>query len=882
VHVHLVLVKLFQSFANKLKGRKKMNIQRKVLAASILILLMSSIALMQTSIPSAEAQLASQQPVSGPLPSGVTADATIQTIAHLSFRPRPIGLGQPLLVNIWMQPPISAVRQFTQAFTVTITKPDGTKEVIGPMDSYLGDGTAWFEYTPDQVGKWTIKFDFLGMYYPAGRYYNGYIVTNSSGTQFTLSSYYQPSSNGPFDLIVQENQVASWPPSSLPTDYWTRPVAPHNREWWSILGNWPSTGVVGGGADWPANTNKYNVYNGGTMNNYYAAYVKAPNTAHVVWKRQFALGGLIGGTMGQQSIGESGTVIYGHPTIICMGRAFQMVTKAFDGVLQSVWQSYDIRTGEVYWELTGITQPPTFITYDPGGYGGESNAAAQPFTARVFLGYIGNGRLITYRPWNGAVVGNYSIAPLTTGVFYADPYVLSVQNLGNSVPADQRYRLINWTTKGTLANLTTNTDTRIVSNISWPFSNLGNVADFETGIAVSTASVIPTATQVAAELQIRAASLTTGQLLWNVTSGVNTGQFPDQLADHGKYATRFNDGYWYCWDLNTGKELWKSELSSWPWGTFGTYGTTSYGGMIISSQFDCICGIDWNTGKIVWKFESENYPYETPYTGSNGTTVGSWHSVACVADGKIYDMNAEHSPDQPLKRGWKLHCINATTGEGIWNITSTQAGGGDGSRVFQGAIADGYLAISNAYDATEYVFGKGKSATTVEGPKTAITLGQSVVITGTVLDQSPGQPGTPCVSKESMTTQMEYLHMQYPIDGIAHNFTMTGVPVTLTAIDQNGNPTNIGTATTSAYYGTFELAWTPPAEGTYKIIAAFAGDDSYGSSGASTAVLVGPAEQQIVIPEQATPPDNTMMILGVGIAVIIAVALVGVILYRKK
>jgi hypothetical protein len=304
--------------------------------------------------------------------------------------------------------------------------------------------------------------------------------------------------------------------------------------------------------------------------------------------------------------------------------------------------------------------------------------------------------------------------------------------------------------------------------------------------------------------------------------------------------------------------------------------------MIISSSYDSICGIDWDTGKIVWKFESVTYPYETPYTGENGTTVSSWHSVACVADGKIYTMNAEHSPDQPLKRGWKVHCINATTGEGIWNMTATQAGGGDGSRVFQGAIADGYIAISNAYDATEYVFGKGKSATTVEGPKTAIALGQSVIITGAVLDQSPGQPGTPCVSTDSMTIQMEYLHMQYPIDGIAHNATITGVPVMLTAIKSDGSVIDLGTVTTNGYYGTFSLAWTPPDEGTYTIAASFAGDDSYGSSGAATAVSVGPVAEAITIPEQVTPIDYTMAILGVGIAVIIAVALATVLLYRKK
>jgi hypothetical protein len=865
------------------ENMKLLTYKAKLTSVIAIVLLMASAAPIALLVQPAEAQLASQQPVSGPLPSGVTADATIETIAHLSFRPRPIGLGQPLLVNMWLQPPIAASRMFIKAFTVTITKPDGTKDVIGPMDCYLGDGTAWFEYAPDQVGNWTLKFDFLGMYYPAGRYYNGYIVTNTSGTQFTASSYYAPSSDGPYDLVVQEGQVASWPAAPLPTDYWTRPVEPFNREWWSILGNWPATGVVGGGSNWPADTNKYNVYNGGTMNNYYAAYVIAPNTAHIAWTRQFALGGLIGGTMGEQSIGESGTVIYGHPTIICMGRAFQTVTKAFNGAVQSVWQSYDIRTGEVYWELTNITQPPTFIMYDPGGYSGESNAAAQPFTARVFLGYIGNGRLITYRPWNGAVVGNYSIAPLTTGVFYANPYVLSVQDLGATAGAN-RYRLINWTTKGTLANLTTTTDTRVVSNISYPFSTLGNVADFETGIAVSTAGVSPAATQVATDTRIMAASLTTGQLLWNISAGVNTGQFSAgiALADHGKYATRFNDGYWYCWDLSTGQRLWKSELSGWPWGTFGTYGTTSYGGMIISSSYDSIWGIDWDTGKIVWKFESVTYPYETPYTGENGTTVSSWHSVACVADGKIYTMNCEHSPDQPLKRGWKLHCINATTGEPIWDISATQAGGGDGSRVFQGAIADGYLAISNAYDATEYVFGKGKSATTVTAPDIVIQKGNGVVIEGTVMDMSPGQPNTPCVSVESMTTQMEYLHMQYPIDGIAHNATITGVPVMLTAIKSDGSVIDLGTVTTNGYYGTFSLAWTPPDEGTYTITASFAGDDSYGSSGAATAVSVGPAAEAITIPEQVTPIDYTMAILGVGIAVIIAVALATVLLYRKK
>jgi hypothetical protein len=91
------------------------------------------------------------------------------------------------------------------------------------------------------------------------------------------------------------------------------------------------------------------------------------------------------------------------------------------------------------------------------------------------------------------------------------------------------------------------------------------------------------------------------------------------------------------------------------------------------------------------------------------------------------------------------------------------------------------------YDGYLYWFGKGKSATTVTAPDIVVSKGTGVVIRGTVLDLSPAQPGTPCVSKDSMSTQMEYLHMQKPIDGMWHNLTMTGVPVALTAIGSDGN-----------------------------------------------------------------------------------------------
>jgi hypothetical protein len=125
-----------------------------------------------------------------------------------------------------------------------------------------------------------------------------------------------------------------------------------------------------------------------------------------------------------------------------------------------------------------------------------------------------------------------------------------------------------------------------------------------------------------------------------------------------------------------------------------------------------------------------------------------------------------------------------------------------------GAVADGYLVASSAYDGYTYSFGKGKTQTTVTAPDTIIPEGTGVVIKGSVLDQSPAQPNTPCVAKESMTTQMQYLHMQKPI-----STDVVGVPVKLTAIASDGSVVDIGTVTTNGYYGTFSKAWTPPKQG---------------------------------------------------------------------
>ena len=806
------------------------------------------------------------QTTPGPLPSGVTPSLTVETLPYLSFSPNPVGVGQTFLVNLWLQPPIVVARQHIQAFLVTMTKPDGTKVTVGPMDSFQGDTTAWFEYIADQNGTWKIKFDFLGTYFPAGRYVDGKVVA-TGGTAYD-SAYYKPSSTKELTLTVQQEQVMSWPPSPLPTDYWTRPISPENREWWVIGGNDP---YYGSGQDipgWPENTNLYR------SNYQFTPFVQAPNTAHIAWRTSGALSGLFGGAYEQQSalvdfkgvantfIGAAGPGSRGNPQIVYMGRCYTTITKPMPQLVNgtyrtiptTVWECFDLRTGEVYWDITDATAPtiPHFEANVPAVPG-----AVHRVGGNVYLAAISGGRLIKYDPSFGTVSLNISI-PVTSGTVYNDPFVFSVQTLSGT-----NY-LIHWSIDGS----STDFSSRIISNITFPLSSIGT-ADYESMIAVTNQGINSNATGISVATRLIGVSLETGKVLWNVTTETTSGtqaafSGSTAVADHGKYALRLNDGYWHCWDQRTGQQLWTSEMTSYPWGVFGAYDVQSAYGLLYYNQYDGIHAWDWETGKLVWSFHAPANPYETPYQGQY-----AWGTGAIIGDGKIYAYTCEHSPSSPVTRGWRIFCINATSGQGLWNITGPMC---------PGLIADGYLTATNQYDGYLYVFGKGKSSTTITAPQITISQGKGVILSGSVLDQSPAQPGTPCVSKESMSAWMEYLYMQKQIPA-----DVIGVPVSLDALDPNGNSIHITTVTTDIS-GTFGYTWIPDIPGEYKVTATFTGDDSYGSSWAQTYVSTedqAPEATATPLAQAATPPYE-IYIVGSAIAVIIAVAIVGLILVRKK
>jgi outer membrane protein assembly factor BamB len=322
--------------------------------------------------------------------------------------------------------------------------------------------------------------------------------------------------------------------------------------------------------------------------------------------------------------------------------------------------------------------------------------------------------------------------------------------------------------------------------------------------------------------------------------------------------------------------------------------TCGYGGVLIAYNI--------TTGQKLWSYTARTEGFESPY-GNYPMGIGA------IADGKIYIGAGEHSPTQPIWRGSVLQCIDANTGELIWNYPAYGVSMPSGNAGYNFAIADGYLVTLNAYDNQIYCFGKGPSATTVSAPQTAVSPGTKVLITGTVTDQTPTPEaqGKPAISDADQTEWMKYLYSQQPLPENAK-----GVEVYLTAIDPNGNFQEIGTATTNVL-GNYAIAWTPPVPGLYTVKAVFEGSNSYYGSQAGAAFVVGEQTAPIVQPTPTTPgqtitptqpvqtptqsvspsativplppssgtPTTTYLIIGAAVVIIVAAAAALVLRKRK-
>ncbi len=812
------------------------------------------------------------------IPSGKTVDFTIRSKVFLSATPTPIGVGQDLLINVWITF-APGEGKYLNHFSVVITDPDGQTQTV-PLLSYPDDGTSWFIYRPSKVGDYKFQFFFGGGYFPEGYFSNG--AYSESRTGAFANAIYNPSvyctpAESPITIVtVQKDLVASWQ-LGLPTDeYWTRPVQPNMRNSWEMLGNypWSYANIVG-------------VTSNAWHDNYYGPFIPAVTTPHIVWSRTQNLAGIIGGEAGQTALLSSP----GTPNVIYMGRAYQTRIETINGVPTSCAVSYDLRTGQVYYSIPtasgGVT--PTHLAYN---YPSSSTSAVT-----VELSTISNGRLFKINPNTGATT-NFTL-PTFSGngsayeLFFRDGYYYSFQgiktntaNPATNVTVTDSYEgfLIKWNSLGTSSNF----DSRIVSNVSvtmplsyrtpWQTSTYGNVmgeVDYESMTMVRQHRFLYGGYY---GYSMVAYDLNNGKMLWNFTSNVNemsSAYRPTNVwVRDGFYIAEMELGVIKAWDLRTGRELWETRTDTdYPWGVFWLYDEAAYGDLIYALGYTGVWAINQRTGEIVWRYQDSAPLFETPYTNKDAEVYAI--GTARVIGGLIYISDGIHSIDQPVQRGWGMICLDATTGEFKWKLS--------GTAMQAGASAEGYLTATSQYDGTMYVLGKGQSKTSISGPQTAVAKGGSIVLTGKVLDQSPASlaktaGGIACVADESMALWMDYNYLQLPINGIYGNETVKGVKVVLTALNEETCEfTYIGEVYTDSS-GTFSYLWTPEELGKYTVTATFMGSEAYGSSIDTTAIGVveGTASD-------SNNQPNFALYIAVSTIVMVAVVLfVAFLLLKKK
>jgi len=348
---------------------------------------------------------------------------------------------------------------------------------------------------------------------------------------------------------------------------------------------------------------------------------------------------------------------------------------------------------------------------------------------------------------------------------------------------------------------------------------------------------------------------------------------------------------WVGYSLNDGSLLWGPTPTQNAFDYYGVGNTMlsvlAYGNMY-TSGFSGVCyAFNDLTGKLLWTYGNGG-----PGNSTNaGLTVfyGDYPTfIQQIANGVIYLATNEHTIPNPLYKGCTFTAINATDGTQIWQLSGYPSEWS--SPGTEWSTADGYTTAMNGLDNNIYSIGRGPSATTVQAPLTQITAGEKVVVQGTVMDISAGTKqsqqaadfpyGVPVASDAIMKDWMGYVYQQKP-----YPTNFTGVPVSIDALDPNGNYIHIGDATTNGE-GLYHYSWaTPNVPGDYTIYATFAGTNSYWPSNAVTAMNIQ-SPQATPAPTQAPVASMTdTYVLASAIAIIIAIAIVGiavVLLVRKR
>jgi len=831
------------------------------------ILLMLSFIVSMLAVPNANAQ----------------STREIVTWPFVDAVPKTAGVGQPVLINWGL---INYLYSVNDGWNVTfqITYPSG--KVENQTGKTWSTGTVGRKMSFMEPGNYTLQCIFDGEYYT----YPG---------NAALTGYYKPSKSTNITLqIVEGYWKPDHPGHTLPTEYWTRPVDSQLREWFSMMGSW----VI------PTDSR------GAPLN---VPWNAAPESAHILWSMPIGdnFGGLSGGDAGYAAYetGEAYDGKFANSFIIAGVLYFNKYVSNSD--IQKV-VAVDLHTGKIVWEKSfnfgsaAANRPTrgqilTFIS--------ENNRGTW-----AYLWFTSGTNMYAVNPATGDLVYNMTSVP--TGTIYVGPNgeMLKYRMVNYGTTATPRWYLQQWNStyvvnNGTLASTSdvwgTNVRGRTYNadrlgwdrnvSVSGPTFIPGQAAIAAASAVGSLAGAVQQAAPITVGVEIRAVfGNTTNRGVTLMSFGLDEENFGYQLfgrrdwnapeewlgiQSRGWGAHSHADGVSVMWSkdntknygfsLETGKFLWETE-SQYPTDAWAsrTSSIAAYGNFYTSSTSGILYCYDIKTGALLWKYEATD-KYNESYHGENW-----WLIIQFISDGKIYVGHEVHSPTIPITRGAPYLAINATDGTVVWEINGALRQNHWGGRSIMG---DSIIAAMDVYDQQVYAVGKGPSEMTVTTSNAVTTAGSTILVTGTVMDVSPGTEsdnlrfrfpkGVPAVSDESMSEWMLYVYKNFE-----QPMNVKGIDITVYAYDGE-NVIPIGTTTSDAR-GTFSIRWTPEKDGDYDIWAYFEGTKSYYGDDAKTTVAVLEAPE---VPPPAETPPYELYIIGVGIA-IIAVVIVGILLIYRK
>jgi hypothetical protein len=340
---------------------------------------------------------------------------TFPTTAYVTCAPGTVGVGQYTTIVCWLDrySPTSggAEGQVWEGFKLTITKPDGTTDIIGPFTCSSATASDYKVYAPQQVGKYTIVFSWPGGVVESTE---AILPRTQANALAGIGDIFLGATSEPATLIVQDEPIKNWPEPPLPADYWTRPINAMNRGWTTIASNWlKGTWLID------------NWQNEGT----------APDSAHVLWTAPIGAkspssagyhGGIADAAWPGEKYNINDYVAAWSQPIIMDGVIYYNAPQTAEGCHYGYY-AVDLHTGEQIWYKNG-TDNGLNNPYTIGMPGGEVGGSYTENFAS-----LSNGQVLRIHTVNGEGIASFLWMRQGSTWYMLDPstgnLILTIKNV---------------------------------------------------------------------------------------------------------------------------------------------------------------------------------------------------------------------------------------------------------------------------------------------------------------------------------------------------------------------------------------------------------------------------------------------------------------------